>query len=208
MVIMIWNDSEYGLIKWHELRHFGRTGHISFNNPDFVRYAESLNLIVHQVGPAVASGCPVIIKPAEDMPLSAFRFVELLREAGLPESWCQPLLTTGHPVCAGLVADRRVAFFSFISTARMGLRLRSQLALGTRCALEHGGVAPVVITADADLDENTEIGSLSRHQENDCIESWVNGAVESRAVLVGGGRRQGDAFLRRPCCRTHQLTRR
>ena len=38
---MIWNDSEYGLIKWHQQRHFGRTGHISFNNPDFVKYAES-----------------------------------------------------------------------------------------------------------------------------------------------------------------------
>lgn len=41
IVIMIWNDSEYGLIKWHQQRHFGRTGHISFNNPDFVKYAES-----------------------------------------------------------------------------------------------------------------------------------------------------------------------
>jgi len=41
IVIMIWNDSEYGLIKWHQERHFGRTGHISFKNPDFVKYAES-----------------------------------------------------------------------------------------------------------------------------------------------------------------------
>ncbi len=41
MVIMIWNDSEYGLIKWHQLRHYGRASHISFNNPDFVKYAES-----------------------------------------------------------------------------------------------------------------------------------------------------------------------
>ncbi len=41
IVIMIWHDSEYGLIKWHQQRHFGRTGHVSFNNPDFVKYAES-----------------------------------------------------------------------------------------------------------------------------------------------------------------------
>ncbi|RTZ62503.1 MAG: acetolactate synthase large subunit [Aquificaceae bacterium] len=41
IVIMIWNDSEYGLIKWHQQRRFGRTGNISFNNPDFVKYAES-----------------------------------------------------------------------------------------------------------------------------------------------------------------------
>ncbi|KRT55117.1 acetolactate synthase large subunit [endosymbiont of Ridgeia piscesae] len=41
IVIMIWHDNEYGLIKWHQQRHFGRTSHISFNNPDFVKYAES-----------------------------------------------------------------------------------------------------------------------------------------------------------------------
>ena len=41
IVIMIWNDSEYGLIKWHQERRFGRSGNISFNNPDFVKYAES-----------------------------------------------------------------------------------------------------------------------------------------------------------------------
>jgi acetolactate synthase I/II/III large subunit len=41
MVVLIWNDSEYGLITWHQLRRFGRPSHIEFNNPDFVRYAES-----------------------------------------------------------------------------------------------------------------------------------------------------------------------
>jgi acetolactate synthase-1/2/3 large subunit len=40
-VILIWNDAEYGLITWHQLRHFGRPSHIKFNNPDFVKYAES-----------------------------------------------------------------------------------------------------------------------------------------------------------------------
>ena len=41
IVIMIWNDSEYGLIKWHQQRRFGRTGFVDFTNPDFVKYAES-----------------------------------------------------------------------------------------------------------------------------------------------------------------------
>ncbi|MDM0110200.1 acetolactate synthase large subunit [Variovorax sp. J22R24] len=41
IVVLIWNDSEYGLITWHQLRHFGRPSHITFNNPDFVKYAES-----------------------------------------------------------------------------------------------------------------------------------------------------------------------
>jgi acetolactate synthase-1/2/3 large subunit len=40
-VILIWNDSEYGLITWHQLRRFGRPSHIAFKNPDFVKYADS-----------------------------------------------------------------------------------------------------------------------------------------------------------------------
>lgn len=117
----------------------------AFNHP--------LNLIVHQVAPAVAVGCPVIVKPAEDTPLSCMRFIEILREAGLPAGWAQALMTTDHEVAGRLVTDSRVDFFSFIGSARVGWWLRSQLAPGTRCALEHGGAAPVIIESDADLTE-------------------------------------------------------
>ncbi len=117
----------------------------AFNHP--------LNLIVHQVGPAIATGCPVIVKPAEDTPLSCYRFVSLLREAGLPDAWCQALVVSDLQVATKLVTDARVAFFSFIGSAAVGWKLRSQLAPGTRCALEHGGAAPAIIEADADIDE-------------------------------------------------------
>ena len=115
----------------------------AFNHP--------LNLIVHQVGPAIAAGCPVIVKPAADTPLSCMRFVQILREAGLPDEWAQALLTVDNDTAAKLATDARVAFLSFIGSARVGWWLRSQLAPGTRCALEHGGVAPVIVEADADL---------------------------------------------------------
>jgi len=104
------------------------------------------------VGPAVATGCPAIVKPAEDTPLSCFRFVNILREAGLPDEWCQALVVKDLNIATQLVTDRRVNFFSFIGSARVGWMLRSQLAPGTRCALEHGGAAPVIVAADADLD--------------------------------------------------------
>ncbi len=116
----------------------------AFNHP--------LNLIVHQVGPAVAAGCPVIVKPAEDTPISCFRFVDMLRKAGLPAEWCQALVVNDLADATRLVTDPRVAFFSFIGSARVGWMLRSQLSPGTRCALEHGGAAPVIVAADADLD--------------------------------------------------------
>jgi len=118
----------------------------------FSAFNHPLNLIVHQVGPAVATGCPCIVKPAEATPTSGMRFVGILREAGLPEEWCQGLVTTDLDVAGSLATDRRVGFFSFIGSARVGWMLRSKLAPGTRCALEHGGAAPVLVAEDADLD--------------------------------------------------------
>jgi acyl-CoA reductase-like NAD-dependent aldehyde dehydrogenase len=119
----------------------------------FSAFNHPLNLIVHQVGPAVAAGCPVIVKPAEVTPLSCMRFVGILREAGLPEPWCQALVTTDLALAGSMVADERVSFFSFIGSAEVGWMLRSRLAPGARCALEHGGVAPVIVAADADVPE-------------------------------------------------------
>ncbi|HHA18753.1 MAG TPA: aldehyde dehydrogenase family protein [Methylophaga sp.] len=124
----------------------------AFNHP--------LNLIAHQVGPAIAAGCPVIVKPAENTPLSCFRLVEIFHQAGLPEAWCQVILPKSHQHSEALVTDPRVAFFSFIGSARVGWYLRSKLAPGTRCALEHGGVAPVIMAADANLD--TAIPALAK----------------------------------------------
>ena len=117
----------------------------AFNHP--------FNLIVHQVAPAIAVGCPVIVKPADVTPLSCYAFVEILYEAGLPKEWCQVLVPQELADASALVTDERNAFFSFIGSARVGWMLRSQLAPGTRCALEHGGAAPVILAADADLDD-------------------------------------------------------
>jgi acyl-CoA reductase-like NAD-dependent aldehyde dehydrogenase len=115
----------------------------AFNHP--------LNLIVHQVAPAVATGCPVLVKPADDTPLSCKTFVEILIEAGLPEEWCR-FVPCDIPTAEKLVTDPRVAFFTFIGSGKVGWMLRSKLAPGTRCALEHGGAAPVIIDDSADIE--------------------------------------------------------
>ena len=121
----------------------------AFNHP--------LNLIVHQTVPAIAVGAPVIIKPAQTTPLSCLRFVEILEEAGLPSAWCQVMLVERGDA-EKLVTDDRVNFFSFIGSSAVGWMLRSKLAPGTRCALEHGGAAPVIVDQSADV--NNLIGSL------------------------------------------------
>ncbi len=114
----------------------------AFNHP--------FNLIVHQVGPAVASGCPVLVKPASATPLSCVRFVELLHEAGLPPRWamCVPC---GNDVAEQLATSPDIAFLTFIGSAKVGWMLRSKLAPGVRAAMEHGGAAPVVLDESADV---------------------------------------------------------
>jgi acyl-CoA reductase-like NAD-dependent aldehyde dehydrogenase len=120
----------------------------AFNHP--------LNLIVHQVVPAIAAGCPVIVKPAMATPLSCIDFVALLQEAGLPEGWCQTFLPEETALAEALATDRRIAFLSFIGSSRVGWYLRSKLPPGTRCALEHGGAAPAIVDRSADLDRVIE----------------------------------------------------
>ena len=116
----------------------------AFNHP--------LNLIVHQAAPAIAAGCPVLVKPAPPTPLSCISLVEIMREAGLPEEWCI-CLPCSNEVAEKLVTSNRIAFFSFIGSARVGWYLKSKLAPGVRCALEHGGAAPLIVDESADLDK-------------------------------------------------------
>ena len=178
----------------------------AFNHP--------LNLIVHQVAPAVAAGCPVIVKPSELTPLSCLRFVQLLREAGLPEDLAQVVLTDELPLAESLVTDARVGFFSFIGSARVGWMLRSKLAPGVRCALEHGGAAPALVAADADLEACAEL--LTRggfyHAGQVCVSTQrvfaersiarqlaENLAERARALVVGDptdGRTQVGPLIR------------
>ncbi|MCK9398440.1 MAG: aldehyde dehydrogenase family protein [Bacteroidales bacterium] len=116
----------------------------AFNHP--------LNLIIHQVIPAIATGCPVIVKPASSTPVSCFNLVRLLYEAGLPEAHCTALVCR-RDLAEKLSADPRIGYVTFIGSHAVGWHLRSILAPGTRIALEHGGVAPVIIDKSAEIEE-------------------------------------------------------
>jgi acyl-CoA reductase-like NAD-dependent aldehyde dehydrogenase len=114
----------------------------AFNHP--------LNLIIHQVIPAVAAGCPVIVKPASSTPVSCFNLVRMLYEAGLPRDCCTAIVCR-RDLAEKLAADPRIGYLTFIGSHEVGWHLRSILAPGTRVALEHGGVAPVIVDETADI---------------------------------------------------------
>lgn len=113
----------------------------AFNHP--------INLIVHQAITAVAAGCPVIVKPALTTPLTCIAIAEILVLAGLPKAWCQ-VVVCEDVLAEKLATDKRINFLSFIGSSKVGWHLRSKLSPGTRCALEHGGSAPVIVAEDAD----------------------------------------------------------
>lgn len=110
-----------------------------------------LNLVCHKVGPSLAAGCPVVLKPSEKTPLSAGKLVALLEEAGLPAGMLN--LVTGDPatVVDVMLTDPRVEVINFTGSAEVGWSLKER-SPRKRHVLELGSNTAMVVAADADLD--------------------------------------------------------
>lgn len=111
-------------------------------------------MITRKVGPALAAGCTVVLKPAAETPLTALAIARLLAEAGVPEDAVNVVTTTAAPAVVGAwLADSRVRKLSFTGSTPVGRTLLRQAAgRVVNASMELGGNAPFVVTADADLD--------------------------------------------------------
>lgn len=108
-----------------------------------------LNLVAHKVAPAIAAGCPVIIKPAKDTPLSALELAALLLdECGLPGGWLQ-VLPCDNDVASVLVEHEDVALITFTGSPRVGWMLKER-APRKHVSLELGNNTPLILEADGD----------------------------------------------------------
>lgn len=114
----------------------------AFNHP--------LNNLAHQVGPAIAAGSAVVLKPASTTPITAFKLEKFLLEAGLPPE-CITVVNAETDLIEKLVASKAFDFLTFIGSAQVGWGLQKIMAPGARHAMEHGGMAWAIIRADADL---------------------------------------------------------
>ncbi len=110
-----------------------------------------LLLVAHKLGPALAAGNAVILKPAEQTPLTALKFVKLLIEAGLPENALQCITGEGPIVGPPLCSDRRVRKISFTGSTEVGEKI-SRVAGVKRLSLELGSNSPLIVLPDADLE--------------------------------------------------------
>ncbi|SEB77924.1 glyceraldehyde-3-phosphate dehydrogenase (NADP+) [Pseudomonas saponiphila] len=112
-------------------------------------YNDPLNLVTHKLGPAIAGGNGVILKPSELAPLSAIKLVDYLRDAGLPAS-VVTLATGGAELGKALVAAREVRMISFTGGFVTGEQIARSAGL-KKLAMDLGGNAPVIVMADCDL---------------------------------------------------------
>jgi glyceraldehyde-3-phosphate dehydrogenase (NADP+) len=109
-----------------------------------------LNLVCHKVGPALAAGNAVIVKPATDTPLSALKLTEILLEAGLPEEGIQCVIGPGGTVGTPLCADRRVRKITFTGSRDVGEQICVTAGL-KKVTMELGSNSPLIVMPDADL---------------------------------------------------------
>ena len=115
-----------------------------FNHP--------LNQVAHKLGPAIAAGTPIILKPSEKTPLTAIKFAELLHKNGLPGPMLSVLLGPTQEVAERLVQDERVEMVSFTGSVSVGKHI-ARSAGYKKLVLELGGNDPLIILEDADLDQ-------------------------------------------------------
>ena len=111
-----------------------------------------LHLVCHKVGPALAAGNAVILKPASDTPLSALKLTQLLLECGVPAEAIQCITGSGGTVGEGLCADPRVRKITFTGSRDVGERICKVAGL-KKVTMELGSNAPMIVMPDADLDK-------------------------------------------------------
>ncbi len=128
-----------------------------FNHP--------LNQVAHKLAPAIAAGAPIVLKPSEKTPLSAFALVELIRGAGLPERAAQVVCGDPGEILEAFLAHEAVEVISFTGGVAVGKSIAARLGF-RRAVLELGGNDPLIVLDDADLQEAAELAVRGAFQNS------------------------------------------
>jgi acyl-CoA reductase-like NAD-dependent aldehyde dehydrogenase len=110
-----------------------------------------LNLAAHKVGPAIAAGCGVVVKPPRTAPLTAIALADALYEAGLPREWLSVVIGPSGPIGEVFIEDTRISMITFTGSSEVGWGIAAR-APRKHVALELGNSTPVIVCADADID--------------------------------------------------------
>lgn len=147
-----------------------------------------LNLVCHKVGPALAAGNAVIIKPASRTPLSALKLVEILLEAGLPPLALSCLVASGEKSGLQLCSDPRVRKITFTGSAAVGEKI-TRVAGVKRLTMELGSNSPLIILEDADLEKAATVTAATGYSNAGQV------CISTQRILVA--KKIYDDFLER-----------
>jgi len=142
---------------------YGVVGAISpFNFP--------LNLVAHKLGPALAAGNAVVLKPAGQTPMSALKLAGILVEAGVPDGWLNVVCGSGSEVGAKITEDERVRAISFTGSAGVGWQIQADEPR-KKVNLELGSTAPLVVCEDGDWEAAADAAQVHAfsHAGQSCI---------------------------------------
>ncbi|HXK15057.1 MAG TPA: aldehyde dehydrogenase family protein, partial [Gaiellaceae bacterium] len=117
-----------------------------------------LNLVAHKIAPALAAGCPVVLKPASTTPLSALFLAGLEEEAGLPPGWLNVVSGSASAIGDEIVGDDRVKLITFTGSGGVGWDLAAR-APQKRVKLELGNATPAIVCADAPADTASKLAA-------------------------------------------------
>jgi acyl-CoA reductase-like NAD-dependent aldehyde dehydrogenase len=172
---------------------YGVVGAISpFNFP--------LNLVAHKLGPAIAAGNAIVLKPAGQTPISALKLAEVLVEAGLPQGWLSVIPGPGREVGNAIVEHELTRALTFTGSAGVGWGIRSRVP-HKKVNLELGSNAPLIVHADGDWETAADKAKLHAfsHAGQSCISIQrvlvhedVADAFVERFVANAGTLRVGD----------------
>jgi succinate-semialdehyde dehydrogenase / glutarate-semialdehyde dehydrogenase len=144
-------------------------------------------MATRKIGPALAAGCTVVLKPASETPLSALAVTDLLEQAGVPKGVVNVIPSRrSSEVVKAMLKDPRVRKLSFTGSTEVGRLLLAQAAENViSCSMELGGNAPFIVLADADLDAALEGALIAKMRNNgqSCIAAnrfYVDAAVGDR----------------------------
>lgn len=109
-----------------------------------------MNLVCHKIGPAIAAGNSVVLKPASSTPLSAINLAKALIEAGLPKGFLNIVFGSGNTVGEWLLSDQRIGLYTFTGSPKVGKRIKEASGL-RRVILELGSNSAAIVHSDADI---------------------------------------------------------
>ena len=129
-----------------------------------------LNLVAHKLGPSLAAGNAVVLKPAGQTPISAIKLAEILVEAGVPAGWLNVVCGSGSEIGSVLVNDDRVRAITFTGSAEVGWGIRADAAK-KKVTLELGSTAPLIVNDDGEWETAADAAKLHAysHAGQSCI---------------------------------------